>query len=84
MEEVKRKHKRFGKDFKISAVKMVTEGGHKASEVARSLDITPICFIAGSVNMPMSRRRPSPARAISRNSLRFAENCAKFRWSATY
>jgi transposase len=41
MEEVKRKHKRFDKDFKISAVKMVTEGGHKASEVARSLDIHP-------------------------------------------
>ena len=35
------KKKRFDKDFKISAVKMVTEGGHKAAEVARSLDIHP-------------------------------------------
>ena len=35
------KKKWFDKDFKISAVKMVTEGGHKASEVARSLDIHP-------------------------------------------
>lgn len=35
------KKKRFDKDFKISAVKMVTEGGHKASEVARSLGIHP-------------------------------------------
>ena len=33
------KKKRFDQDFKISAVKMVTEGGHKAAEVARSLGI---------------------------------------------
>ena len=39
MEEGKRETRRFDKDFKISAVKMVTEGGHKASEVARSLGI---------------------------------------------
>jgi transposase-like protein len=31
--------KRFDQDFKISAVKMDTEGGHKAAEVARSLGI---------------------------------------------
>lgn len=41
MEEAKRKHKRFDTDFKLSAVRMITEGGHKASEVARSLDIHP-------------------------------------------
>ena len=35
------KKKRFDRDFKISAVKMVTEGGHKSSEVARSLGINP-------------------------------------------
>ena len=35
------KKKRFDRDFKISAVKMVTEGGHKSSEVARSLGIHP-------------------------------------------
>jgi len=33
------KKKRFDKEFKISAVKMVTESGHRASEVARSLGI---------------------------------------------
>ena len=33
------KKKRFEREFKISAVKMVTEGGHKAAEVARSLGI---------------------------------------------
>lgn len=33
------KKTRFDRDFKISAVKMVTEGGHKAVEVARSLGI---------------------------------------------
>jgi transposase len=41
MEGERRKNKRFDKDFKVSAVKMITEGGHKASEVARSLDIHP-------------------------------------------
>ena len=35
-----KKH-RFDRDFKMSAVKMVTEGGHKAAEVARSLGIDP-------------------------------------------
>ena len=41
MEGERRKNKRFDKDFKVSAVKMITEGGHKTSEVARSLDIHP-------------------------------------------
>jgi len=36
-ENVKKKH--FDRNFKISAVKMVTEGGHKAAEVARSLGL---------------------------------------------
>ena len=35
------KKKRFDRDFKISAVKMVTQESHKVSEVARSLDIHP-------------------------------------------
>ena len=35
------KKKRFDQDFKVSAVKMITEGGHKAAEVARSLGIHP-------------------------------------------
>ena len=33
------KKQRFDRDFKMSAVKMVTEGGHKAADVARSLGI---------------------------------------------
>jgi len=33
------KKRGFDRDFKLSAVKMVTEGGHKAAEVARSLGI---------------------------------------------
>jgi transposase InsO family protein len=41
MEGEKRKLKRFDKAFKLSAVKMVTEGGQTAAEVARSLDIHP-------------------------------------------
>jgi transposase len=35
------KKKRFDRDFKISAVKMVTQEGHTAAEVARSLGIHP-------------------------------------------
>ncbi len=35
------KRQRFDRDFKLSTVKMVTEGGHKTSEVARSLGIHP-------------------------------------------
>lgn len=39
MQNEQGKKRRFDRDFKISAVKMVTEGGHKAAEVARSLGI---------------------------------------------
>ncbi|MEI8012472.1 MAG: transposase [Candidatus Omnitrophota bacterium] len=39
MGEENGKKRRFDRDFKVSAVKMVTEGGHKAAEVARSLGI---------------------------------------------
>lgn len=39
MEGEKGKKRRFDREFKMSAVKMVTEGGHKAAEVARSLGI---------------------------------------------
>lgn len=39
MEGEDRKMKRFDKAFKIQAVKMVTEGGQPAAEVARSLGI---------------------------------------------
>ena len=39
MEGNEKEKKRFDREFKISAVKMVTEGGHKAAEVARSLGI---------------------------------------------
>jgi transposase len=35
----KSKKKQFDREFKMSAVKMVTDGGHKAAEVARSLGI---------------------------------------------
>ena len=41
MEGQSSQKKRFDRDFKISAVKMITEEGHKASEVARSLGIHP-------------------------------------------
>jgi len=36
----KRKARRFDKEFKISAVKMITEAGHSVAEVSRSLDVT--------------------------------------------
>ena len=41
MEEKRRKNKRFDQEFKISTVKMVTEGGQRVSEVARSLGLHP-------------------------------------------
>lgn len=41
MEGQRMKKKRFDRDFKISAVKMITQGGQRASEVARSLGIHP-------------------------------------------
>lgn len=41
MKEEKSVKKHYDRDFKISAVKMVTEGGQKASEVARSLGMHP-------------------------------------------
>lgn len=39
MEEGKERKKRFDKAFKVQAVKMVTEEGQKAAEVARALGI---------------------------------------------
>ena len=39
MEGENGKKRRFDRDFKLSAVKMITAGGHKAAEVARSLGI---------------------------------------------
>jgi transposase len=41
MEGQEVKKQRFDREYKLSAVKMVTEGGQKASEVARSLGIHP-------------------------------------------
>ena len=35
----RKKIRRFDKEFKISAVKMVTESDHSVAEVARSLDL---------------------------------------------
>jgi len=40
MGEGKRKRRIFDREFKMSAVKMITAGGHRAAEVARSLDVT--------------------------------------------
>jgi transposase len=41
MDKENGKKRRFDREFKISAVKMITEGGHKAAEVARGLGIDP-------------------------------------------
>lgn len=40
MGEAKGKRRKFDREFKLSAVQMITEGGHRISEVARSLGIT--------------------------------------------
>jgi transposase len=36
-----RTRRTFTREFKIEAVRMVTEGGHRLSEVARDLDLAP-------------------------------------------
>jgi transposase len=36
-----RKRRRFDREFKESAVRLVSEGGHSVSQVARDLDIRP-------------------------------------------
>ena len=36
-----RKRRKFTREFKESAVRMITEGGHRQSEVARDLEIRP-------------------------------------------
>ncbi len=41
MAEASRKNKQFDREFKVSTVKMVTEGGQRVSEVARGLGIHP-------------------------------------------
>ncbi len=41
MQNEQGKKRRFDREFKISAVKMVTEGGQTGTEVARSLGIDP-------------------------------------------
>lgn len=33
--------RRFSREFKIEAVRMVTEGGHSVAQVARDLDVAP-------------------------------------------
>jgi transposase len=35
------KRRRFKREFKLEAVRMVVEGGHRVTEVARDLDLRP-------------------------------------------
>ena len=35
------KRRRFNREFKLEAVRMIVEGGHRVSEVARDLDLRP-------------------------------------------
>lgn len=37
--KTKRHRRKFSRDFKLEAVRMVTEGGHSLSQVARDLDL---------------------------------------------
>jgi len=54
--------KRFDKDFKFSVVKMVTEGGHKVCEVARSLDIHPNMFYSWKRKFANSGEKAFPGK----------------------
>jgi transposase len=37
----KKRRRRFTREFKLEAVRMVTEGGHEVSQVAKDLDLRP-------------------------------------------
>lgn len=85
MEGEKRKHKRFDKDFKLSAVKMITDGGHKASEVARSLDSHPNMLYSWKRKYADNgARRPFPAKAISARLRRSGDGLERPRWNGIY
>jgi transposase-like protein len=46
-----KKRKSYSKQFKIDAVKLVTEQGYKATEAARSLELTMACSDVGKNNL---------------------------------
>lgn len=39
--KVKQTRRKFTREFKVEAVRMVTEGGHRLSQVARDLELDP-------------------------------------------
>jgi transposase len=58
------KRKSYSKQFKIDAVKLVTEQGYKVSEAARNLDIHPNILRKWRDQLTATVTRPFPARAI--------------------
>ncbi|MNY12648.1 Transposase [compost metagenome] len=46
--EGKTSRQRFSEEFKVQAVKQVTEGGHKVGDVATRLGVSPTAFMHGS------------------------------------
>jgi len=54
----------FDRDYKISAVKMVTEGGHKSAEVARSLGIHPNQLYNWNRSSAPGAIKPFPGKGI--------------------
>jgi transposase len=62
MDNEKAKKTRFDKNFKISAVKMIVDGGQKASEVARSLGIDPNQLYAWKAKYASSGEKAFPGK----------------------
>jgi hypothetical protein len=50
--------RQFSREFKIEAVKLVTERGVAASQAAKDLDFTRTCCASGCVSSVATRSRP--------------------------
>jgi len=68
-----RQRRSYTREFKVEAVKLITEKGYSVAEAARSLDIGETLLRSWKQASSSRARRPSPGTATSRRSRR---NCA--------
>ena len=78
----------FTREFKVEAVKLVTEQGRSFSEAAANLGIAESLLRKGKQNSMPKSTRPSPARATGQPSKRSyaasAPRTSGYRWNATF
>ena len=84
-----RKRRTYTREFKVEAVKLVTEKGYSVAEAARSLGIGQTLLRSWKLALEKQRRRrPSPVTATSRpsrrNSATSAPRTNACRWNATF